>query len=144
MYISGNNTTFNEKITIITSKDYSRIKDLDIFEHTNKPNPHIFYFHAERYQSELRNDVEEFIIKELHHFHNNYDCSYAIAYVHSSFFDFLAFRRFIEKWPEHFFYKLRRIYIVGASLMVKFIETCSFGTFYRLCDELFLNMPDGG
>lgn len=27
--------------------------------------------------------------------------------------------------------------------MVKFIETCSFGTFYRLCDELFLNMAEG-
>lgn len=26
--------------------------------------------------------------------------------------------------------------------MVRFIETCSFGTFYRLCDELFLNLPD--
>ena len=46
VYISGNNTTFNEKITIITSKDYTRIKDLGIFEHTNQPNPHIFYFRA--------------------------------------------------------------------------------------------------
>jgi hypothetical protein len=31
---------------------------------------------------------------------------------------------------------------VGASLMVRFIEKFSIGTFYRLCDELFLNTPD--
>jgi hypothetical protein len=86
--------------------------------------------------------VEEFMIKELHHFYSNYECSYAVAYVHDSFVDFIYFRRFLEKWPEHFFHRLRRVYIVGASLMVRFIETCSFGTFYRLCDELFLNLPN--
>lgn len=62
--------------------------------------------------------------------------------MHDTFVDFIYFRRFLEKWPEHFFHRLRRVYIVGASLMVRFIETCSFGTFYRLCDELFLNLPD--
>lgn len=82
------------------------------------------------------------MIKELHHFYSNYQCSYAVAYMHDSFVDFIYFRRFLEKWPEHFFQRLRRVYIVGASLMVRFIETCSFGTFYRLCDELFLNLPD--
>jgi hypothetical protein len=46
----------------------------------------------------------------------------------------------VEKWPEHFFRRLRRIYIVGASLMVRFIEKVSIGTFYRLCDQLFLNI----
>lgn len=60
-------------------------------------------------------------MKELHHFYANYDCSYAIAYIHSGIFDFVAFRRFMEAWPEHFFHKLRRVYIVGASFMVKLV-----------------------
>lgn len=54
------------------------------------------------------------------------------------------FRRFIEKWPEHFFQKLRRIYIVAPSFMVKVIEKLSIGTFYRLCDEFFMNISDLG
>ena len=86
--------------------------------------------------------MEEYIIREIHHFYSNYQSSYAVAYMHDSFVDFIYFRKFLEKWPEHFFHRLRRVYIVGASLMVRFIETCSFGTFYRLCDELFLNLPD--
>ena len=60
--------------------------------------------------------------------------------MHSSFFDFLAFRRIVEKWPEHFFYRLRRVYILSPSVMVKIIEKFSVGSFYRLCDELFLNV----
>jgi len=40
----------------------------------------------------------------------------------------------MEKWPTIFFKKMRRVYIVGASLLVKIIELFSFGTFYRLLD----------
>lgn len=84
-------------------KDYTRIRELGIFEHSNQPCPHIFYYHAAKYRSEDREEVEEFLIKELNHFYNNYKCSYAVAYVHNSFVDFIYFRRFMEKWPEHFF-----------------------------------------
>lgn len=70
-YVSGNNAAFKQRIASITKKDYSRIKKLGIFEHSNDPNPHIFYYHASKYESDDRNDVEEFIIEELHHFYNN-------------------------------------------------------------------------
>lgn len=46
----------------------------------------------------------------------------------------------MEKWPEHFFYRLRKVYILGPSILVKIVETFSIGTFYRLCDDLFLNI----
>jgi hypothetical protein len=32
------------------------------------------------------------------------------------------------------------IYIVHASIMVKIIEAFSIGTFYRLCDQIFVNI----
>lgn len=31
---------------------------------------------------------------------------------------------------------------MGPSLMVRFIEKISIGTFYRLCNQLFLNIAD--
>lgn len=133
-YVVNNNALFNKKITAIADKNFTKIKQLGIFEHTNDPTPHVFYFHANKYQSQDKEDVQDYIIEKLHHFYNNFQCSYSVAYIHSSFVDFIVFRRFIQKWPQHFFRRLRRIYIVGASLMVKFIETFSVGTFYRLCD----------
>jgi hypothetical protein len=56
-YVVGNNATFNQKITQITKKDYSRLKKLGIFEHSNEPNPHIFYYNASKYDSDDKNDV---------------------------------------------------------------------------------------
>lgn len=107
---------------------------MGIFEHSNDPSPNVFYFHASKYSSDDRNDVEEYIAEQLHDFNNSSKASFSVVYMHSSFVDFIVFRRFVEKWPEHFFRRLRRIYIVGPSLMVRFIEKISIGTFYRLCD----------
>ena len=81
-------------------------------------------------------------MSEVQHFHNMYNTSFAIAYLHHGFTDFLAFRKLLERWPKHFIERLRKVYIIGASFMVKLIETFSFGTFPRLCDELFLNLDN--
>ncbi len=48
-YVINNNVLFNQKITKLGNKNLSKIKELGIFEHSNDPNPHIFYFHASKY-----------------------------------------------------------------------------------------------
>lgn len=57
-YVASNNAPFTQKIAVISTKDLSRIKAMGIFEHTNNPSPHVFYYHASKYSSEDRNDVE--------------------------------------------------------------------------------------
>jgi hypothetical protein len=80
------------------------------------------------------------MLQEVERFCKDSTQTFAIAYVHSCFLNFITFRKCLEKWPEHFFRRLRRVYIVEASFVVKIIEFCSFGTFYRLCDSLFLHV----
>lgn len=65
-YVASNNEPFTQKITAITKKDLSHIKSIGIFEHSNDPSPHVFYYHASKYNSDDRNDVEEFIAEQLH------------------------------------------------------------------------------
>lgn len=140
LYVAANNAPFTDKLAVINSKDLSRIRALGIFEH--KLNPHAFYYHASKYRSDDKNDVEEYIAEQLQEFIKTSTDSYSVVYIHDGFVEFIVFRRFVEKWPEHFFRRLRRIYIVGPSLMVRFIEKISIGTFYRLCDQLFLKIAD--
>lgn len=140
LYVAANNAPFTDKLAVINSKDLSHIKALGIFEH--KMDPHAFYYHASKYRSDDKNEVEEYIAEQLQEFIRTSTASFSVVYIHEGFVDFIVFRRFIEKWPEHFFRRLRRIYIVGPSLMVRFIEKVSIGTFYRLCDQLFLNIAD--
>jgi len=71
------------------------MKTLGIFEKLNDLTPNVFYFRADRYKDELRDTLENYITKEIDHFYNNSDQTYAIAYIHSSFVDFLAFRRIL-------------------------------------------------
>ena len=139
-FLATNNPPFNEKMKRIVKKNFKTIKEAGIFEKRNAPTPNLFYFLANRYNSNLREELEDYIIYEIDHFYNNFEGSYALVYVHSSIFDFIAFRKMVEKWPEHFFYRLRKIYILGPSVMVKIVETLSMGTFYRLCDQIFLNV----
>lgn len=51
-YVASNNAVFNEKIAVASKKDYSRMRELGIFEHSNQPCPHIFYYHASKFQSD--------------------------------------------------------------------------------------------
>ena len=104
------------------AKDFKTVEEIGIYEKRNNPTPNIFFFNAERYDSDLKDDIEEYIVKLTNNFLlSNDKNSYAVAYVHSSIFDFIAFRRMLERWPEHFFEKLRRVYIVGPSLIVKLL-----------------------
>jgi hypothetical protein len=63
VYVAGNNAAFTDKLAIINSKDLSRIGALGIFEH--KLDPHAFHYHASKYRSDDKNDVEEYIAEQL-------------------------------------------------------------------------------
>ena len=138
--MSTNNPQFNQRMKRIVDKNFEAIRQTGIFERRSHPTPNLFYFNAHLYNSSLREELEDFMLQEIEHFSANFEGSYALVYVHASIFDFLSFRRMVEKWPEHFFYNLRRVYILAPSVMVKIIETFSLGSFYRLCDQLFLNL----
>lgn len=139
-FVAANNPAFNQRIERVFKKQLDPIKESGVFQLAQKPTPNIFFFRADLYTSDREEDIEDYMLREVNNFYTNSDLTYAIAYMHSSFVDFLVFRRFLERWPEHFFHRLRRVYIVGASIVVKIIEVFSIGTFYRLCDELFLNL----
>ena len=94
-FLTNNNPVFNQRMAKIMNKNYTTVEMLHVFEHKNEPTPNLFYFYAQRYNSHLREDIEDYIVKEIDHFLNNYNSSYAVVYVHDSIFDFLAFRRYI-------------------------------------------------
>ena len=81
-YMTGNNAYFNQKMQQISNKDFSQIKEVGIFEFANKPVPNIFYFHAAKYDSKQNQLIEEFMMSEVQRFHNMYNTSFAVAYVH--------------------------------------------------------------
>lgn len=120
-FLTNNNPVFNQRMKRILNHNYQHIADRHIFEKANQPTPHLFYFYASQYDSHQREDIEDFIVQKIDHFLNNFNSSFAIVYVHSSIFDFIAFRKFIEKWPEHFFHRMRKVYIMGPSFMVKVV-----------------------
>lgn len=70
-YLAGNNAAFNSKIANTLKKDYTRIEQLGIFEHKNQPTPHIFYYRAEKYRSEDKEEIEEYMVRQIHHFYCN-------------------------------------------------------------------------
>lgn len=133
-FLGANSPIYNERMKRIIKKDFTQIRKTGIFQRREDPTSNLFFFWASKYNSNLRDELEDYIVQEIDHFYNNFEDTYALVYVHSSIFDFLAFRKMLEKWPEHFFQKLRRVYIMGPSIIVRLVETFSYGTFYRLCD----------
>lgn len=105
---------------------------MKIFELRDTPNRNVFYYDADKYDGNYREQIEEYLVKSIDALLQSQTRSYCIAYLHSSFIEFLIFRRIMEKWPEHFYARMRKVYIVGATVMVRIIESLSFGTFSRL------------
>ena len=62
-FLTNNNPVFNQRMSKIMNKNYQTIEMLNVFEHKNEPTHHLFYFYAQRYNSNYREDIEDYIVR---------------------------------------------------------------------------------
>lgn len=59
-------------------------------------------------------------------------------YIHNKISDFITFKGIILSLPEKFFQKLKNIYIINGSVILKIYQYLAFGTVNRFLDKFLI------
>lgn len=71
-FLSTNNPLFNERMKRIVNQDFTSIREANIFEKRDVPTSNLFFFLANRYNSNIREELEDYIVQQIDHFLNNF------------------------------------------------------------------------
>lgn len=95
----------------------------------------IFCYDSRKFDSDIKKEIELFILRTLNEEVPKLKNKFSIAYVHNSLRNFLFFKNILRLLPAPIMVKLGTIYLVEVGILVKIVEKLSFGAFNNFFDR---------